>query len=676
MPGYYPCAARAFRRRPSGHVGAAARAARGAAQSRPAATANSRVVPAADRRGGADAFLRGRSVPSAGTRQGDLVHLGALGADSDRAAARPPRRDRSTRTRARSSTRSSGGGSPMQTGRRRSRKSWPGMFGSPVASEPPSRPTPTTMPAAPRVPAPPPRPAPPAPTPPAGHASPTVRSTSAVLHSCSSAARPRARLDDTLPSRLTPIAATGIPLIGPGSAATTKAVDDPMRLAAVALVMLALSVAAARTHAGRSRGSRRRSVPAPEANQAAAADERFVYAIDNSQVAKYDRATGGVATSTGVAPSTSTAASSGRGRLFCATRTTRRTPELSEIKVLDVETMELPTFKDFGNYGGSLTWAVRHEGDWWCNFARTATTTPRPSSSSSTTTWKEQAPLDLSARVTRRPVGPLQPLRRLFGGAACLLVTGHDDPRPVSAAAAQGREPCSSTSTRRGSLHRPGIRPRIPTPGGLVGIHRGASRSSWLRPPRDCRPSSGPGTCPPRTPMIKQCPPLHFTPATITAAAAGRRPAARGSPSTAGVVVEVCQPVSIAARYPLAELAPPWPPPARPTRSARVRTPAAWASSHATPPPPPRRPPPLPTHAPRHPGPEGSVCHGRLAARAAPRRAPHDPLMQQRIEPRRPLDRLHPHPLSQSISVHTYHLSHPAGTAACASRPGAASSSR
>src|SRR5690606_24801350 len=43
-------------------------------------------------------------------------------------------------------------------------------------------------------------------------------------------------------------------------------------------------------------------LPAPEAVQAAAADERFVYAIANSVVAKYDRASGErVAASTGEA---------------------------------------------------------------------------------------------------------------------------------------------------------------------------------------------------------------------------------------------------------------------------------------------------------------------------------------------------------------------------------------
>ncbi|HVV99666.1 MAG TPA: hypothetical protein VHB77_04980, partial [Planctomycetaceae bacterium] len=43
-----------------------------------------------------------------------------------------------------------------------------------------------------------------------------------------------------------------------------------------------------------------RTLAAPEANQAAAADGRFVYAITNDRIAKYDRESGKLlATSTG-----------------------------------------------------------------------------------------------------------------------------------------------------------------------------------------------------------------------------------------------------------------------------------------------------------------------------------------------------------------------------------------
>src|SRR5688572_23860708 len=73
---------------------------------------------------------------------------------------------------------------------------------------------------------------------------------------------------------------------------------------------------------------------APEANQAAAADKHFVYAINDSQIAKYHRQTGErLAVSSGPAKHLN----SGfiwQGRLYCAHSNYPRTPELSEIKVL------------------------------------------------------------------------------------------------------------------------------------------------------------------------------------------------------------------------------------------------------------------------------------------------------------------------------------------------------
>src|SRR5687768_12652021 len=81
------------------------------------------------------------------------------------------------------------------------------------------------------------------------------------------------------------------------------------------------------------------SIAAPEANQAAAVDGRFAYAIDNKVIAKYDRISGErVAVSTGSASHLN----SGffyDGKLYCAHSNYPRKPEQSEIKVLDPETM-------------------------------------------------------------------------------------------------------------------------------------------------------------------------------------------------------------------------------------------------------------------------------------------------------------------------------------------------
>jgi len=87
-------------------------------------------------------------------------------------------------------------------------------------------------------------------------------------------------------------------------------------------------------------------------------------------VAKYDRRSGKrLAVSTGEAKHLNSGFLN-KGKLYCAHSNYPQTPELSEIKVLNVESMQLSTFKGFGNFGGSLTWAVLQDDHWWCNFAR------------------------------------------------------------------------------------------------------------------------------------------------------------------------------------------------------------------------------------------------------------------------------------------------------------------
>jgi hypothetical protein len=111
------------------------------------------------------------------------------------------------------------------------------------------------------------------------------------------------------------------------------------------------------------------TLAAPEANQAAAADEHFVYAIGSAVVAKYDRATGQrIALSTGPAHHMN----SGflwQGKLLCAHSNFPKRPEQSQILALAPATMVLSVFKDFGESNGSLTWVVREGDAWWCTFA-------------------------------------------------------------------------------------------------------------------------------------------------------------------------------------------------------------------------------------------------------------------------------------------------------------------
>lgn len=133
------------------------------------------------------------------------------------------------------------------------------------------------------------------------------------------------------------------------------------------------------------------TLSAPEGNQAAAADERFVYAIGSATVAKYDRATGQrVAVSTGPAHHMN----SGflwEGKLLCAHSNFPQKPEQSQIMALDPATMVLTVFKDFGESSGSLTWVVREGDAWWCTFAFYGATNARTRLVKFDSDWKELA---------------------------------------------------------------------------------------------------------------------------------------------------------------------------------------------------------------------------------------------------------------------------------------------
>jgi hypothetical protein len=243
----------------------------------------------------------------------------------------------------------------------------------------------------------------------------------------------------------------------------------------LALVIAALGAASAFGQAEEQRGqwTAAATIDAPEANQAAAADERFAYAITNSKIAKYDRRTGKrVAESTGEAQHLN----SGffwRGKLYCAHSNYPSIPEVSQIKVVDPETMRLTTFKDFGNYGGSLTWAVRREGAWWCNFARYGGNNSETFLVRFDDDWRE------AARWTYPP-DVIKQLGRysLSGGIwrdEILLATGHDDRVLFRLKLRKEGGILELIDQQAAPFTGQGIA-ADPATGGLVGIDRGKKR--------------------------------------------------------------------------------------------------------------------------------------------------------------------------------------------------------
>lgn len=166
-------------------------------------------------------------------------------------------------------------------------------------------------------------------------------------------------------------------------------------------------------------------IPAPEAHQAAAADREHYYAVTNDKIAKYERASGKlVATSTGEAKHLNSAFLFG-GDLLCAHSNYPAVPEESEIKLLDTKTMQLTTFHNFGNFGGSLTWCVLRENHWWCNFAKYGEKNAETFLVKFDRQWKEVGRWTYPASVIKELKG-----MSVSGGIWYqhqLLVTGHDD---------------------------------------------------------------------------------------------------------------------------------------------------------------------------------------------------------------------------------------------------------
>jgi hypothetical protein len=223
-----------------------------------------------------------------------------------------------------------------------------------------------------------------------------------------------------------------------------------------------------------------RSFAAPEATQAAAADDRFVYAISNRVIAKYDRATEKlVSRSTGEASHLN----SGffyKGKLYSAHSNFPAKPERSEIKVLDPEKMVVETFKEFGASDGSLTWAIRDpaEGEnaavkdvWWLNFAFYGDENHK--------TYLAQYEGD---RETKRFTYPADVIKA-FGknSASCgiwrdgqLLVTGHDNREIYILALPKEGTVLTHIATVAAPFTGQGF--AIDPTGGLVGIDRAKRR--------------------------------------------------------------------------------------------------------------------------------------------------------------------------------------------------------
>jgi len=120
-----------------------------------------------------------------------------------------------------------------------------------------------------------------------------------------------------------------------------------------------------------------RRYDAREATQAVAVDSTHFYAIANSVIARYDRASGKkVAEWQATEDMPLKHLNSGLvldGRLYCAHSNYPNIPAASSLEIWDTETLRHVDTHSFGVYEGSLTWVDRYDGSWWAVFAHYST---------------------------------------------------------------------------------------------------------------------------------------------------------------------------------------------------------------------------------------------------------------------------------------------------------------
>lgn len=231
------------------------------------------------------------------------------------------------------------------------------------------------------------------------------------------------------------------------------------------------------------------SLPAAEAHQAAAADAKHVYAVASKKIARYDRLTGA---KTGESKGEAHHLNSGflhAGKLFCAHSNFPAKPERSELKVLDLQTLELTDFKSFGDFGGSLTWAVYKDQSWWCCFAHYgAEENQKTFLARFDEQWKELGRWTFPTEVVRELHGA-----SVSGGVwmgETLVVAGHDDPVLFRLRLSAEGTVLRLVDVQSSPFPGQGIAVDEAT-GGLVGIHRGKKEVVFAMPDADWNADAG-----------------------------------------------------------------------------------------------------------------------------------------------------------------------------------------
>ncbi|WP_375428956.1 hypothetical protein [uncultured Sphingomonas sp.] len=180
-----------------------------------------------------------------------------------------------------------------------------------------------------------------------------------------------------------------------------------------------------------------RRLRAPEAHQGVAADVRSVFAVANSTVARYDKATGRRLAVWNGDPARFPHVNScvrRRRALVCAASNYPRVPMTSQVLSFDAETLRLERVRDLPSGYGSLTWLDWRRGSWWAGYANYDGKGGEPGRDHRATALVRYTP-DFAPRETWRfpdrvlaRFAPRSSSGGAWGPDGLLYVTGHDRP--------------------------------------------------------------------------------------------------------------------------------------------------------------------------------------------------------------------------------------------------------
>jgi hypothetical protein len=178
-------------------------------------------------------------------------------------------------------------------------------------------------------------------------------------------------------------------------------------------------------------------IPAEEAKQGVVADARHFYAISNSAIGKYDRASRRRVARWQGDPALFKHMNSCRllsREIVCAASNYPEVPMASSVEWFDTARMQHVRSRSLGPGRGSLTWLDWHDGSWWACFANYAGRGGEAGRDHRLTTlvryspdFAEQGAWLFPEDVLER-FAPYSSSGGAWGGDGLLYVTGHDRP--------------------------------------------------------------------------------------------------------------------------------------------------------------------------------------------------------------------------------------------------------